>query len=476
MIHSKSTVDDSPPRWRRYTWRFLWLLLFLAMVAGGRAWYLYSRSNSALQKAIDATAAADPRWRIEDIIADWPAIPDDKNSALVVLAGNQLIDQSKKTLPNDDEDNEPPPPNCQMNEAQLKRLAADLAPYEKAVVEYRKIASLPSGTYPMAGVPTTSSLLFRSSPIRESSMALRNDLWHRLIANDDLGAAIALKAAINVPCSLGDEAFAITVMVRGATLRIAIDCLERWLGMSQPSDAVLAEVQQMLEREAADPIMLRCARAERAFAFFTTGDIPATMPKPTNPWEAIQRTFEMTFTAPGFIAEQQTAILTHMNAFVAVTQSPQGKFHTQLLLWQTAANNSPVLMKLIVPAVMKTVEAIQKAKARTQCAIVAIAAERFRRQHGQWPTTLDELVKAKLISAVPIDPFDCQPLQWKIVPEGRVIYPIGNDKLGDSLGPVTSAKNDRMTIEFRLYDPDKRRLPPRPPKSKSTSDEQKVEP
>jgi hypothetical protein len=462
-----TTADDSPPRWRRYGLRFVWLLLFVVLVAGGRAWFLSSQNSSALKKAIDATTAADPRWRIEDIVSDWPVVADEENSALVVVAGNNLIDQSKKSIPNADESDEPPPANCLMNDTQLKRLAADLAPYQRAIAEYRKIASLPAGSFPMVGLPDVTLFLTRATPYRQPSIALRYDLSDRLNAGDDAAATIALKAALNVPRSIGDEAFAVTVVVRNATVRTAIDGIERWLGMSEPSEADLDVVQRMLDREIGEPLLVRFARAERASAFFQTNHVLATIPTPTNPWDAAQQAFGMVFTAPGFIAEQLTAILTHMNAFVAIAQLPDHQMHGPIKQWQTTANKAPVLMKLMVPAVVKVAESIQKTRARAQCALVGVAAERFRKQHGHWPTSLDELVSTKLLSVIPIDPFDGQPLHWKIVSDGRVIYPICNDKSIDAPGTDRTSRNDRTDIVFHLFDADKRRQPPKPPKAKA---------
>jgi hypothetical protein len=101
------------------------------------------------------------------------------------------------------------------------------------------------------------------------------------------------------------------------------------------------------------------------------------------------------------------------------------------------------------------------------CATVALAAERFRRDHNCWPMTLDELV-AKYISAVPIDPFDFQLLRYRTNDDGAVIYSVGPDKADDQGDVAYWAKGvgfsmmGRSTkdIGLRLFDPTQRRQSP----------------
>ena len=92
--------------------------------------------------------------------------------------------------------------------------------------------------------------------------------------------------------------------------------------------------------------------------------------------------------------------------------------------------------------------------------IVGLALERYRAEKGCWPDRLDELVPAHL-KAVPRDPFGGQPLHYKQLGDGVLVYSVGPDERDDD-----GALN-RMTITapgtdlgFRLWDVDKRRQPP----------------
>jgi len=75
--------------------------------------------------------------------------------------------------------------------------------------------------------------------------------------------------------------------------------------------------------------------------------------------------------------------------------------------------------------------------ARLRSARVAIAIERFRVSHDhQLPQTLAELTPFGS-SGVPVDPFDGQPLRYKRLTPGYVVYSIGEN--GDGAG---SRQND----------------------------------
>jgi len=74
--------------------------------------------------------------------------------------------------------------------------------------------------------------------------------------------------------------------------------------------------------------------------------------------------------------------------------------------------------------------------------MVAVASERYRQQDkdGQWPEKLDDLVKAKLLDKVPLDPLDNQPLRYRRHKDFIVIYSIGFD-LKDDGGNIDRDRN-----------------------------------
>jgi hypothetical protein len=101
--------------------------------------------------------------------------------------------------------------------------------------------------------------------------------------------------------------------------------------------------------------------------------------------------------------------------------------------------------------------------ARLRCALVALAAERYRRQDGAWPQSLAELVPHYL-TAVPLDPVDGEPLRYRRTDTGAVIYSVGEDGHGDGGDPARPPKGGpQRDIVFTLWNVDQRRQPPKPP-------------
>jgi hypothetical protein len=101
----------------------------------------------------------------------------------------------------------------------------------------------------------------------------------------------------------------------------------------------------------------------------------------------------------------------------------------------------------------------RQAAAQFRAAIVALAAEQFRRATGHWPTALDELVP-QYLTAAPRDPMDGQQLRLARRPDGIVIYSVGLDGKDD--GGVVAAENkgNPRDIGIRLWDVAQRRQPP----------------
>jgi hypothetical protein len=94
-----------------------------------------------------------------------------------------------------------------------------------------------------------------------------------------------------------------------------------------------------------------------------------------------------------------------------------------------------------------------------------VAAERYRKEHGRWPENMAALVTAGLLKEVPTDPFDGQPLRWRRLPKGIVVYSVGPDGK-DNGGNINRANPVAVGTDlgFQLWDVAHRRQPPRPPR------------
>jgi hypothetical protein len=63
---------------------------------------------------------------------------------------------------------------------------------------------------------------------------------------------------------------------------------------------------------------------------------------------------------------------------------------------------------------------VQSGHAIQRCAIIALAAERFRKKNNRWPNSLAELKSAGLLTEIPTDPFVGGNLKMKRTDDGLI--------------------------------------------------------
>jgi hypothetical protein len=120
------------------------------------------------------------------------------------------------------------------------------------------------------------------------------------------------------------------------------------------------------------------------------------------------------------------------------------------------------VVRTMFPSLSRAMELHVKSTAQLTCARAALAAERFRLKNARLPDSLTELVP-EFLSAVPIDPFDGQPMRFKTTDEGIVIFSVGENLIDDSGDlvdhPEQTGRSKRpQDVGFRLHRPDRRGL------------------
>jgi hypothetical protein len=92
-----------------------------------------------------------------------------------------------------------------------------------------------------------------------------------------------------------------------------------------------------------------------------------------------------------------------------------------------------------------------RVRANIDCAIMALAIERYRLKEGKLPETVEMLVPGYL-PQVYVDPFDGKPLRYKQTEPGYMIYTIGEDGVDDG-GRERDQKNRDKTYDwaFQVY-------------------------
>jgi hypothetical protein len=504
-------MNQSPPspeaaaRSQRIMWVVLGVLIVLPLCAivatlfyqsyedDKKAREAEAEANQELSEVIAETERLDPRWRLEDVEAGRAVIPAERNSAEVAMAATKMM---PKLWPVWDHPpaQEPPEaalkrevlreslwdlePQRQLSQVQITALRVEMERAKAARDEARKLAYLTEGRYPITySDDWIGTLMPHLQGTREIANLLAWDVVLRAQDKEADGALESCRAIFNTGRSVGDEPFIISELVRIALRAVAVGKVERALAQGQPSDAALAELQKLLEKEEAERLTLTALRGERAgfdhlLEAFQTGrktltdrDLKALSGLNRSSGEDREQLEAMDLRVPGLIPAQRAAMLRYMNQGVEIAKLPPEQQQKEFAQWDASAKDQPALVCLLAPAVSKIIAADQRARAQLRCAAAALAAERYRLKRGSWPTGWDSLVTTACLREVPVDVFDGKPLRLKRVKDGLVIYsvgPDGEDNGGnlDRTNPTPKGKD----LGFRLWDVQKRRQPPAPPK------------
>ncbi len=124
-------------------------------------------------------------------------------------------------------------------------------------------------------------------------------------------------------------------------------------------------------------------------------------------------------------------------------------------------SNSLLVMNTLRPCVGDLSEYFQF-RADFDSLRVAIACERYRLAQGNWPPTLSTLVP-QYLSAIPLDPFSGQPLLYRLLPDGVVIYSVGTNGVDDQ-GDVLELNGSPKDRGTRLFNPEHRGKKYEPPR------------
>jgi len=455
----------APPRSRRR--RLLrWAVALFAVVAlcfagmwGWIAWRHY-RAAVSLSDAIAATNRLDPGWGIAEIEAKRDVVPDERNSAQRVLALKPFIpanfpdaDLAQMLSPLD--------PPTRLTAAQRSALARLLKPVTPERTQAREIANFPNGRLPITYVSGFIASKTRSTDVDPTLRLLLYDLLDLLEAGDTPAAVTSWRALFHTGRSIGDEPIIVSQMIRMRLRSTAVQLLERLLAQSEPDAVTLASLQQLVEDDERQPLFLFAVRGERAGGFEALEMARAAVAaKPLGQqidnavrdvWAGRVTVEEALAMMPGAIPAQEAALLAAMTELVEIAKLPPQEQGPRLDAWGTESKRLPPLARMMTPAIEKVGVKFHGSHTELRDAIVALAAERFRKTKGHWPTSADDLVSAGILKAVPIDPFDGRPLRLTRTADGLDV------SVNDSQRAAADEK-----LRFRLWDVSHRRRWPPP--------------
>ncbi|MBI2803431.1 MAG: hypothetical protein HYX68_00425, partial [Planctomycetes bacterium] len=408
--------------------------------------------------------------------ADRPTVPDAENSALQIIKVYRLIRVANLgASKNFEQIFEKLTPTTQLNSQQINVIRVDFAKIlPGGLDEARKLKDMPRGRFPIKySDDFISSLIPEHQNARGVGYLLQHDAY--LLAQDrkDDAAMGSCRAILNTGRSMQDDLFLISLLIRIALHAMCCDTLERVLAQGTPSEDALHKMQTALEQESQVNQWLIAIRGERGgthhlFENVRTGKASlGGLLGMSRGGGGGGRGFDEWFidTFPILMVKDYPEHLHFMNRCVEIAKLPIHERHARLAEWEMDRKKTKSsVTKLLAPGLAKVHTAECRSQAMLRSVAAALACERYRLRHGEWPKSLDVLVQEKLLGAVPMDPMDNLPLRFRRTKDGIVIYSIGLDK-ADNQGNVdrSRAAAPGVDIGFRMWDPNKRRGAPLPP-------------
>jgi hypothetical protein len=458
--------------------------ILVAVIVSVAVWFYTSFTDRQRLAAVMAEIdRADPGWRWGDIEAARHRVADEQNSATKVLKAHALMPRSwPSTLANESlnsfYNDAHQHPEAQLDPEICGTLRSELAAVPQALAEARQIVEFGDGKFAMRHARSPFRTLL---PHLQQTRELANVLWYDSFLRAQDGeleqALTSMHALVQTGRSIGDEPFLVSMLVRLAIRNMSIRATERVLAQGEVADSGLAKLQAALMQEEKEPLLINSLRGERAaFDLFLEGldsgsidssDLsmmfagggPGRSAKQTG-WDWLDDKLASAWPtlAAGSIPKNRAALLDHFTQVIELAREPLHLQESKMRELEEASRTLPPLGRILIPASSKSAAAFRRCQAETRCAIVALAAERFRLATGRWPETLSELTP-KYLPQIPNDPFDGAPLRYRKTPEGALIYTVGPDGKDDG-GKIDRTKGGNtpgIDLGFWLFDVDKRR-------------------
>jgi hypothetical protein len=482
--------QNSLGKWCR---RILILLAGAMVIAGGYfgvkwSWAEWTarQAEADLHVAIAEVDAAEPNgWQWEDLERQREKIPDEQNSALVVIKAAKLLPANwSEPLPFDILDSPPP---CQLLPDHAKSLAAVIQTLEPALKVARTLTRYPRGRYPPMQLEPDHQFRYvntHAQKMQDLARALEYDALYQADNGKCDAAWQSAMAVLHVARSIGDEPALQSQITRRSIRQDAIVALERVLGRCTVEEAELTRAREFLAQETSVSLTSIGVRGERAsqhdfYSRLLAGQTKLEKVVGHHIRDLLDNDEEIrNATLAGDEAARRANIagshaytLRALTRILACADKPLAERRTCLLEWHgdiwtdKGRKRTPLLASMLTPALSMLYANEEWNIVRLHCAWIALAAEQFRLQEGRWPRDALELAGRRLLPEPFIDPCDHKPIRVRHAPDGLVVYLVGSrgeyeGKARDDLCQRNFVLGDHF--EFRLWDPKHRAHPPIP--------------
>lgn len=432
-----SSYARRPRIWLWFTAAFVLLIVALLVVAGT----LTMSKQSELDAQLAEIARSGMPTTAAELEAFYARPPEQLDATALWLQAiaplnTAAYQQATKNLPIVGKAGDVPLPGEPWSD--LPAAAKLLKGYQGLLAELHQAAAKGGAArYPTNFSLGTGMLLPHAQDLRNAARLLDLEAVVRAHEGDVAGVMQALEAAFAVGRSLENEPLQTSQLIRMACDYLARRRLTGLLPRVKFSDQDLLQLQEQLAQIEYESGLRRALIGERVMGQIELQKLsgPAILlrggAQPLH-LETIRRFLAASqHPWPRALAEAQ-AIHRGLKADIG---NASGLSRSRIMLV------APVAQSL-----EKSFEVTARNHARNDMAIVALAVQRYLRQHGSLPADLTQLTP-ELLKSVPFDPFSGRPLHYLVDESGFALYSVGADGIDNNgQGDDTGKPDDVMRI------------------------------
>lgn len=435
------------------------LLLLIVSYAGCR----YS-SDSAIRKLEAEIRAKGEPVTLAELQNKYPPIPDEANAAVAFIQIWKQDDpefweaffNGDRDLPSHQTRKYNPALPYLGNEARKISRGEPLSPASLAAadeflqtnaarfVAVQAALTRPQFRFPVEISQGLAALLPHLSVIKQEAVYLQIAALVAAERNDTASVLAELRSIVRLGEMLAAEPVLISQLVRLSTTGLMIASVEQWLSRQTLQATDLEQLRLMLEAAEFHGVARFSLVGERAFslsafdpnaaAFLVAGDTTSSGEETPEQSANKARTGFKLLRASGYLLFDQRLMLETFKDGIALAEQETPESLTEYEALFEAVDRKArqfppkIFSAMMLPALKKVPARFAAYEARRRATLLALAVERYRLANdGERPSRLDDLMP-DLLSSIPIDPFDGQPLRFQKLERGYVIYSVGQDR------------------------------------------------
>lgn len=438
------------------------VLVLVALV--GLALYVYDlRWERKLDAKLAEFRAAGQPVTWEEVLAAREPIPDEENSALILLGAFTHLEGAEGAIAERVyESGYEGAQGARHSEQMRGMLSSHLEANAEALRLIHEAAQFPRGAYPIDPrlSPWEVDTDYLSQMRAAGRLCVVEAAFHAEEGDAD-NAVRSLVAGRRLGASFGDWPLLLELFVRWAMQAIWVEELEHSLALCEMSAEQLAMLREEMAQEQEQDSLERVFLAERAEGHYVfEGGLFAPDLDPV--WRIYR-------VIPGWRERDALYYYGVMEQAVSLCSLPpyQRVEEARALSRDVEAELDAHGLKywlscMTTPSIGRILEAEVNARATLRVAQAALAVEEWRLENGRWPESLEQLVPG-FLDTVPEDPFSDRPLYYVKADTGVALYSVGPD--GQDDGGVSQdqafesagyAVDEGWDIPFRLLNPELR--------------------